>query len=616
MMTKTAIKTITLFFFALVMNFVASAGSQAKFSLTPTTPTSVSFFGNMPTSATVSYLVTNNTLVARTLTMVPITGITQQVSPTTCANPFTLQPGFSCMLTLILNPGTLPETVTGGPEICKTMGPGNNAPDPFLCSQACGAAVLTINNFKLLSITISPLNPTVNPGATQQFTATAHYSNGSAQDITTLVTWSSSDPTIATISNTSGSQGLATAMSSGSTTITANLNGSTASTTLTVATATIVVTPANRTINHGSTLQYTATAFFPDGTSSDITNTATWTSSNTSITSMSGTTQGLAIAGDPGTTTITATWGSSSGNTALTVANELLYVANMGTSSVAICSLNPSTGDFVGTCIDSGVGGIFGADTIGIAINATGTLAFVSSAIAVTHCTINNDGSGTFSHCATQPIPNMVNGAGMAIDSTGTKLYITDQSVASPTSSKVILCTVNANTGVISTNTCANAGTPPPSLNEAYDITLDAAGVFAYITNQGNSTVTRCAVAPGSGILSSCSDSIGATYLTVPKGLAFNPGATILYIVNSVTNTQRVSQCPSGTAPCTSAPDSPGASSGIAFNPEGTFVYISEYTDTEVVITKCLVDGLNNITSCNSLGPIMTPSDLQLLTVR
>lgn len=565
--------------------------------------------------------------------MVPIAGITQLVSGTTCANPFTLQPGFSCMLTLILNPAALPETVRSGPEICKTMGPGNNSPDPFLCSQACGSSALNINAFRLLSLTISPSNPTKNPGDTQQFTATAHYSNGSTQDVTTTVTWSSSIPSIATISNASGTKGLATAISPGVTTITATLDGVSASTTLTVATPIIVVTPANTTINHGQNQQFTATEIFPDGTMTDVTNIVTWTSSNTSIATMSGTTQGLAITSDPGTTVITATLGTISGSTNLTVGNELLYVANQGNSSVDICPLDPTTGNFFSACVDSGAGGIFGTDTAGIVINATGTLAFVSSATTVTHCTINNNGAGTFSNCATQTIPGMVNGTGMAIDSTGTMLYIADQNVATPTSSEVILCTVNATTGVINTGTCLNAGTPPPSLNGAYDITLNVGGTQAYISNEVPSTVTRCNVTAGTGVLTTCSDTIGATFLNSPQGLAFNTASTtptILYVINTG-GTPEVSMCASGTAPCDTAfatpppppPPPQAARAGIVFNTKGTYVYMSNaavvYTALNGTIVKCAVDvnAPNKFTSCVDQGFIdTTTSEPQLLTTR
>jgi len=52
----------------------------------------------------------------------------------------------------------------------------------------------------LASIQITPANPSVAAGSTQQFTAMGTFSDGSTEDVTTLVVWSSSDTTRATIS--------------------------------------------------------------------------------------------------------------------------------------------------------------------------------------------------------------------------------------------------------------------------------------------------------------------------------------------------------------------------------------------------------------------------------
>jgi uncharacterized protein YjdB len=57
-------------------------------------------------------------------------------------------------------------------------------------------------------------------GETQQFKATGTISDGTVEDITSQVTWASSNPTIATISAT----GLATGVAPGKTTITATLS--------------------------------------------------------------------------------------------------------------------------------------------------------------------------------------------------------------------------------------------------------------------------------------------------------------------------------------------------------------------------------------------------------
>jgi hypothetical protein len=60
------------------------------------------------------------------------------------------------------------------------------------------------------------------------------YSDGSTQNLTTTVTWNASNTGIATISNATGSKGLATAVSAGATTITAASGSASGTTTLTV----------------------------------------------------------------------------------------------------------------------------------------------------------------------------------------------------------------------------------------------------------------------------------------------------------------------------------------------------------------------------------------------
>jgi len=73
----------------------------------------------------------------------------------------------------------------------------------------------------LESITISPDNPSITEGSTQQFTATGEYSDETNQ-VLTDVTWTSSDSNIATID----ASGLATGISAGlAVTITANSGG-------------------------------------------------------------------------------------------------------------------------------------------------------------------------------------------------------------------------------------------------------------------------------------------------------------------------------------------------------------------------------------------------------
>lgn len=87
---------------------------------------------------------------------------------------------------------------------------------PMLILTGCGPT-----QPNLIYITITPTSPTISNGSTVQFDAVGNYQGNVEADITTSVTWSSSTAIVSTISNSAGSQGLATAVALGTTTITA-----------------------------------------------------------------------------------------------------------------------------------------------------------------------------------------------------------------------------------------------------------------------------------------------------------------------------------------------------------------------------------------------------------
>jgi hypothetical protein len=77
------------------------------------------------------------------------------------------------------------------------------------------SSVLTQKILTLTSIAIAPQGVSIPVGATQQFTATGTFSDGSSGNITTSATWTSSATTVATVSTA----GVATAVDEGPTTI-------------------------------------------------------------------------------------------------------------------------------------------------------------------------------------------------------------------------------------------------------------------------------------------------------------------------------------------------------------------------------------------------------------
>jgi hypothetical protein len=204
---------------------------------------------------------------------------------------------------------------------------------------ACGGGGTTSSGptqINLTSIVITP-NPTMAPGTTIQLVATGVYSNSSKRNITSSVVWDSSDTTIATISNTPGSQGMATAsMEIGSTTITATSGDIFGIVTLSTSTVkNIAVTPESISIAPGTNQQFTARGTLESGYSQDLTNWVIWTSSDSNIASM-GTTSGLATAGDvSGSAIIKAIYTGVSGTANLISSPVISIMVSPASASIA-----------------------------------------------------------------------------------------------------------------------------------------------------------------------------------------------------------------------------------------------------------------------------------------
>jgi uncharacterized protein YjdB len=205
-----------------------------------------------------------------------------------------------------------------------------------------GTTQLTVSAATLVSLQIDPPNPTILKGNSQPFTATGTYTDNTTQDLTVQVTWSSSLTSVATISNVAGSQGVATSVAPGVTTITAALGVVTTTTTLTVNPATLVsiaVTPTPQTVAKGTTVQYTATGTYSDASTANITTLVNWSSSNGAVASVSNAagSEGLASTlGVGGPITITATLGAVTGTAQLTVTPAVLQSITIAPASASI----------------------------------------------------------------------------------------------------------------------------------------------------------------------------------------------------------------------------------------------------------------------------------------
>lgn len=178
--------------------------------------------------------------------------------------------------------------------------------------------VLGLPATTLVSVAVSPTTASVAIGATQQFTATAAYSDGSARDITLLSAWTSATPAAGTVD---ASRGIAVGVAAGTSVITAAFEGKTGSATLTVLPARLVsiaVAPVNPSINIGNTQQFVALGTFSDNTTRDISAVSTFSSASTNVASVVAST-GLALGKVQGTSVISAASGGLTGSATLTV---------------------------------------------------------------------------------------------------------------------------------------------------------------------------------------------------------------------------------------------------------------------------------------------------------
>jgi trimeric autotransporter adhesin len=268
------------------------------------------------------------------LTVTPASVVSITVNPSVIAIPLGLNQAFSAVgiftdgSTQNLTPSahwssTVPAVATvsntaGSNGLATSTGSGSTIISAT-SGAVTGSANLTVTAIVLAAIEVSPLSPSISIGTTQQFTATGLYTDGSTTNITSLVAWASSSASVATIGNSSGSQGLATGTTAGTTTISATYGALTGSTSLTVqdSLVSISIAPPSATMVTGASQQFTATATYASGLTNDVTDSALWSSSTPSVATISST--GLATSEAAGQTVISASIGSISGSNTLAV---------------------------------------------------------------------------------------------------------------------------------------------------------------------------------------------------------------------------------------------------------------------------------------------------------
>jgi uncharacterized protein YjdB len=221
--------------------------------------------------------------------------------------------------------------------------------------QATGAIQVTAGDQPTPTVTSLAVsgNTNISVGQNSQLTATAHFSDGSSQNVTGAATWSSAAPSVATVFG-----GLVHGVAPGAAPITASYGGQNATVTVNVSGSTgPVVNSLSVTgttpMTVGQQAQYTATANLSDGSSPNVSSQSQWASTNPSVATVDG--NGVVTAVAQGTTTITAT-----------------YQGQTGFAPLTVNAAAPAEPDLIGIEVDLGVNALNVASTGGFRTQATG----------------------------------------------------------------------------------------------------------------------------------------------------------------------------------------------------------------------------------------------------
>jgi probable HAF family extracellular repeat protein len=224
----------------------------------------------------------------------------------------------------------------------------------------------------LTTIAVAPATPTVAVGATQQFTATGTYSDGSSADITSSVTWSTAKSKVATID----SSGLLTAVARGATNVTASFRSSSASTTVNVAPAVtlkhLAVTPVKAKVPGGSVQQFTATGTYSDGSTAEVTSAVAWSTANPAVATIDASGQLTGV--DQGRTTVTAALGPIAASTTVTIGPKTLVSVLIAPSNADAAAGSTVKFTATGTFADGTTADLTSAGTWASSNTAAGTI--------------------------------------------------------------------------------------------------------------------------------------------------------------------------------------------------------------------------------------------------
>jgi hypothetical protein len=281
---------------------------------------------------------------------------------------------------------------------------------------------VVVTDASLKSLAITPAKPSVAKGESIDLVVTGTFSDNSTQDLTSTVIWTSSETSVATVSNAAGNKGRVNGLKTGTSKISASRNGKSSDVTLTVTDANLVSIDIGLdapTLPNGVSMQLTATGNYSDQTSRDITSEVTWHSSDTDTVDVddSDENKGEATGHKEGNATITATSDTITGTKQVTVSSAVLQ-------TITISPLTPSMAK--GTKLSFIANGMF-SDGMSKIITSTVSWQSSSTDTAQFSATVGQEGQISGKAAGTAMITASLNG----VTSEATTLTVTSATLTS-----------------------------------------------------------------------------------------------------------------------------------------------------------------------------------------
>jgi 6-phosphogluconolactonase (cycloisomerase 2 family) len=447
-------------------------------------------------------------------------------------------------------------------------------------SGVMGNVTLTVTAATVVSIAVTPTNPSIVLGTTAQLTATGTYSDATKKDISSQATWVSATTTVATISTS----GLATSKGVGSSAITATLSGVVGNDTLTVTApptlVSIAITPASPTIAPLKMVQFTATGTYSDATTKDLTTSVTWSSTNAAVATIGGTTGLASATTTAGTTMINGTYAGGpviAPVTLIVSATVYAYATNFGAGTVSQYVI--STGGALTALTPATVAA--GTSPFSVSVEPTGQYVYVANYKSSTVSQYTIGANGVLAPVGTGSVATGTNPNGVTIDPSNQHAYVVN--FGANTVSQYNIGTTGA-LAPMSTPTVATGPFPA-------SIVVSPNGKYAYVANFACSgigctpvqgSVSQYTVAADGSLtpMTPATVNTGSAH-SQPNSLIVDPTNAYLYVANAGDST--VSLFTIGA----SGALTPGSSLAtgtfpffVTIDPSGKYVYVANTGST------------------------------------